>query len=109
MIPEKQAIQQIIFDAIDDLNRTLEEDKRLTRSLGTILFGPGGGKLDSLGMINFMLIIQNKINQTFQLKLTMFNERLLSQQEGNLRTVARLIDYVLNIVTQQISTNQVVK
>ena len=67
-------LQKIVYDSIDELNQQLDDDNKLKKSLDTKLFG-GSSKLDSLGLINLIVNIEQNIEDEFDLSLTIADER----------------------------------
>lgn len=86
-------IQKVIYDSIDELNQQLSEQDRLEKSLETRLFG-GNSKLDSLGLINLIVAVEQNIEDEFDISLTLADERAMSQRHSPFRTVGSLVDYI---------------
>lgn len=49
----------IVYDAIDVVNRQLPASRRLPKAPDTVIVGAGGA-LDSLGVVNFVLAVEEK-------------------------------------------------
>ncbi len=62
----KEKLNSIYFDTIDELNDLLDQDNKLGKNVEEIIFGESS-KLDSLGVINFMTIIEQKIDNEFNI------------------------------------------
>ena len=73
MQPSTDAIAAIVFDAVDDLNKQLPRNKRLDKSPGTRLAGPGG-QLDSLGLVNLMVNTEQKLETALGLEVMLAEE-----------------------------------
>lgn len=58
-----QAVQ-LLYDAIGVANETLEPGQRLTLTPDTVLLGEGG-KLDSLGFVNFAVTVEEGLERDF--------------------------------------------
>ena len=83
----KKKIENIIYQSIDELNDLLDNDQKLEKSLELKIFG-NDSILDSLSTINFIVILEEKINITFDDdQFSLFN----SISEGNIRTVFDLV------------------
>ena len=78
---EKDKISEVIFDAIDELNEQLPEEQRLEKNLDTILIGEDG-KIDSLGLVNLIVLIEQKIEEDFGIYISLADESDTSR-EGN--------------------------
>ena len=90
---EKEQIAQLIFNAIDEVNQLLPEQEWLVKSIDTVLFG-NKGKLDSLGLVNLIVDIEQKIEEAFEIPITLADERALSQKRSPFRTIGTLADYI---------------
>jgi len=89
----KEKILGLVYDSIDELNQQLSEQDRLEKSLETRLFG-GNSKLDSLGLINLIVAVEQNIEDEFDISLTLADERAMSQRHSPFRTVGSLVDYI---------------
>jgi acyl carrier protein len=76
--------QTIVFDAIDVVNRQLPVSRRLQKAPGTVIVGAGGA-LDSLGVVNFVLAVEEKAAAAGT-AVTLLEEDMLVDQSP-LRTV----------------------
>ncbi len=91
----KQAtdIVQILYEAIDDLNLQLPPEQRLEKSTDTVLFGDGG-RLDSLGLVTFIVAAEQKLTETAGISLTLADEKAMSRRNSPFRTVGTLAEYI---------------
>jgi acyl carrier protein len=85
--------RQIVFDVIDQMNHEFPEQEGLNKSPSTVLFGPGGG-LDSLGLVDLVMRIQEAILDEYDVAVAVANEQVLSSEASPLRTVESLIQHV---------------
>ena len=90
---KKEKIDQLIFNAIEEINQQLEEDNKLSKSMETILFGENG-KLDSLGLINLIVAVEQNIEDTFNVSITLADEKAMSQEDSPFESVASLSKYI---------------
>ena len=74
----KEKIVQIIYDAVDEVNETLSENERLNKLPDTLLVGEKGN-LDSLGLINFIVEVEGRIQKNFGLNLNLVEGLNLKQ------------------------------
>lgn len=95
----KEKIVQVVYDAIDTLNKQLSEENQLTKSEDTVLFGEMG-KLDSMGLVSLIITVEEYINDEFGKSITIANEKALSLQNSPFLTVQTLVDYTLSILTK---------
>ncbi|MFK7825809.1 MAG: hypothetical protein AB8G05_16770 [Oligoflexales bacterium] len=82
----------IIFDVIDEINETLPKDGQLAKSPDTPV-AAFGSSLDSLGIVNFILLTEEKLQEKLDSSITLFDESLLGKPEGPFSTVANLCQF----------------
>ncbi len=87
----KANILQTIFGAVDEVNQILAEEKRLEKSPGTLLAGENGS-LDSLGMINFIVEVEGRVQKDFNLALNLVEA--LDSPEQPMNSIGRLVEYI---------------
>jgi acyl carrier protein len=93
----REDILRLIYLTIDEINETLPEDRQLEKSVGTHLIGRGG-KLDSLGLVNFIILLEQGLADEFRLAVTLADEKAVSRVNSPFRTVENLTDYVLEVL-----------
>ncbi len=89
----KKTIEKIIFNSIDEINDQLPEKQQLLKSSKTVLFGKDG-KLDSLGLVNLLVIIEQNIDDEFKIMITIADEKAMSQKRSPFRTIDTLVNYI---------------
>lgn len=93
----RDGVVEVIFWAIEDLNQQLPEKDRLEKSLETVLFGKAG-KLDSLGFVNLIVAVEQRIQEETGQAIALADERAMSQKESPFRTVDTLANYIMSIL-----------
>lgn len=91
MTTDRDRITEIVYSSIDELNRELGKNQQLEKSLTTVLSGDGGG-LDSLAVVSFQMILEEKIGDAFDTNLVLDFEQFVESGGGEPRTVGSLID-----------------
>ena len=97
----KVKILQLIYEAIDVLNEQLPDEEQLEKSSDTKLFG-SGSKLDSLGLINLVVAVEQNIEDEFDVTITLADERAMSQETSPFRTVGTLADYIEMLLEEKL-------
>ncbi len=95
----KQAVLEIIFATIDEMNETTSADDKLEKSPETHLFGRQG-RLDSLGLVNFVVSLEQNIAEEFGVAVTLADEKALSRETSPFLTVDTLSDYIVEQLRQ---------
>ena len=88
-----EKIKQEIFNSIEEINQQLEKEDKLEKSIDTILFGEGGN-LDSLGLINLVVAVEQNIEDEFDVTITLADERAMSQERSPFMNVGSLAEYI---------------
>ena len=89
----KEKILKIIFESINVLNEQLPEGEHVDKSIDTTLFGPGS-KLDSLGLINLIVAVEQNIEDEYETEITLADEKAMSQEQSPFETVKSLANYI---------------
>lgn len=90
-------IKQIIFDSIDELNQTSATGENVDKSEDIILYGKNG-QLDSLGLVNLIVIIEQNIEDFFNCSITLADERAMSQKNSPFKSINSLVEYISNLL-----------
>ena len=95
----KQRIINLIFNTIDEINSQLSKEQQLRKSTKTVLFGKNGN-LDSLGLVNFLVITEQNIEDEFDVSIALADERAMSQKNSPFRTIGSLADHIDRILKE---------
>ena len=95
----KKIIIDLIFDTIDKFNNEYSDEIQLEKSSNTALLGQGS-KLDSLGLINLIVAVEQNVEDKFDITITLADERAMSQEISPFRTVGSLADYIEMILEE---------
>ena len=79
--------------SVKEMNEELPKEQQLRQSTKTVLFGKDG-KLDSLGLVSFLVTIEQNIEDEFDVSITIADERAMSQKHSPFRTISTLADYI---------------
>ena len=82
----------LVYDAIDVVNRQLPAAKRLRKSPDTIIVGVGGS-LDSLGVINFVIALEEKVGAAVGASVQLLDEDMLGEHSP-FKNVGALTRYI---------------
>ena len=89
----RKTIENLIITSVKEINEQLPQELQLSESRGTVLFGKDG-KLDSLGLVNLLVIIEQNIEDEFDVSITIADEKAMSQKRSPFRTIGTLADYI---------------
>ena len=86
-------IKKIVLTTIDELNQNLIKDDQLEKSFETRLLG-GNSNLDSLGLVNLIVAVEQNIEDEFDISITIADERAMSQKHSPFKTIGTLANYI---------------
>ena len=89
----KKIILETIYNSINELNERFSNEKQLTKSTKTVLFG-NNGQLDSLELVRLIVIIEQNIEDEFDVSIAIADERAMSQKHNPFRTIGALATYI---------------
>ena len=90
-------LTEILYNSIDSFSSHYDNYESITKSLDTPLFGEDG-ILDSLGLVSFLVIVEQIIADEMNINITIADEKAMSQKHSPFRTVGNLKDYLETIV-----------
>ena len=94
---DDQRITHAIFRAVDAVNRGRTQSLRVEKSLKTPLMGPGA-VLDSLGMINLIVAIEEEVEDAFGVAINIADAEARAQTNGPFATVGSLTAYIATLL-----------
>jgi hypothetical protein len=92
-VPSKTEYLDVIYTSIREINAQLPTEQRLACTPDTVLVGEGG-VLDSLGLINLLILVEEGVSARTGSAVTLLNESYIGVQDGPFRTVGALADYI---------------
>ena len=95
----KEKMEELIFDAIDEINEELLEDEKIEKRKDAELFGEDG-VLDSLGLVNLILAIEQRVFDKFGISITMADENAMSQEDSPFKSVESLSNYTIMLIKE---------
>jgi hypothetical protein len=95
-----EKITQMLFSVIDELNQLRPVEEHLKTDLAEPLIGDFG-KLDSAGLINFIVLTEQKTCEEFDVPILLTDERTLSQVHQVFADLGTLADYIQLLLTEK--------
>jgi acyl carrier protein len=93
-VSERERVYALVAAAITELNQQLPPGARAGTEPESALFG-ADGPLDSLGLVNLIVGVEEKISQAYGHAPNLADEALLNTAESPFGCVAALVDYVV--------------
>jgi acyl carrier protein len=91
-----EKIQQLIFDALAMVNHARDDNDKIPIGPETALYGKGG-HLDSLGLVGFLIDMEESL-QDEGIRVTLSDDRAMSQKNSPFRDVPSLAAYITKLV-----------
>jgi acyl carrier protein len=88
-----EKITNMLFNVIDELNQLQPREEHLTKDLQAPLAGDFG-RLDSAGLINLIVLTEQKAAQELGRPILLTDDRTMSQINAVFRTLGSLADYI---------------
>lgn len=101
---QKDEIIQAIYRAVGDINQQLPTELQMDKSIDTVLFGRSG-KLDSLGLVNLIVAVEEGIEEEFGVTITLADEKAMSQKSSPFKTIGTLAGYI-SLLLQENAKNE---
>ena len=92
-------VLKVVLDSVAELNFQLDDSHQLEPSPETQLFGRGS-KLDSLGLVNLIVLVEEKTADAFGKTVTIADEKAMSQKNSPFRTVQTLAEYLFFLLKE---------
>jgi hypothetical protein len=86
-------IMHMLFSVIDELNALRPREEHLQKDLKAPLAGESG-RLDSAGLINLIVLTEQKTAAALGRSILLTDDRTLSQIDQVFRTLETLADYI---------------
>jgi hypothetical protein len=90
---------KLIFDTIDEMNLDLEPSEKIEKKENTVIFGIDSA-LDSIGLVNFITIIEQKIEEETGRFITIADERAMSMENSPFKMVGTLKEYIELLINE---------
>jgi len=88
---------EIVYAAIDGVNEQLEDDEKIIKALGTLIFGSEGG-VDSLTIVNLVVAVEEEIHVRSGKSVTLVDEEVLAKDVGPFHSVETLAAHVESLM-----------
>ncbi len=99
MSNNREIITEIVYSVIDETNSDLV-NKKISKSLDSELYGHKD-LLDSFELVNFIVLLEEKIEERLSTTLSLTDDKALSQDYSPFGTIGTLIDYVITSLDEQ--------
>lgn len=91
---------QLVIESLRDI---LDQSGRSTPDHideNTLLFGKGA-LLDSLALVTMVVDLEQRLEETFSITLTLADDRAMSQRNSPFRSIGALVDYLMQLIDEE--------
>jgi len=78
---KKDIITKLVYDTIDEINEELPKNQQIGKSSSSIIYG-SKGYLDSIGLVNFVVAAEQKIEDELGITINLTDEKAMSQKNS---------------------------
>lgn len=96
MMMNKAILADIMSQKLMEVKDNIKVDSTKSDFTETKLFGEGAA-LDSIGLVTFLVGVEQEINDRFLLEVSLMDERAFSRNHSPFRTISTLIDYIMEM------------
>lgn len=100
---QMRLIDASVREAMEQINEFQPADATLEDSEDCIVTGVGG-VLDSLGVVSFVLALEEALRSRVGSEITLFDEHLIADPTGPFETVSSLKRHIMTVVMDSPST-----
>lgn len=98
---DRERIERVIYEAIDELNNHLPKGARVEKSHDAPLYGPAGA-LESLDFVDFIMDVESRVGREFGIDVMLTDDDLLSKQRSPFSTVGTLVEHLEGVVSGRV-------
>jgi len=94
---DKNLIEKLIFESLEDIVNQTGIKLKISNRKDTPIFG-NPSKLDSLGLVTFLIELEQKLEDSFGVEMTIANEKAMSQKNSPFKNVYTLREYIKTLL-----------
>ena len=96
-MPTEDPIIKTVYEAIDEINVQMVDEMKLEKTLDTALIG-SSGNLDSLGLLNLIVAIEEKVEKNMGILIILADERSMAKKDNPFETIQSLVAYTKELI-----------
>jgi acyl carrier protein len=94
-------LRYVLFPVVDQAKKTIASASGLEKSGESSLFGDAG--LDSLGLVRFIVMVEDRIEDLTSIRLTLASERAMSRKTSPFKNLQTLADFIRECLDDELS------
>tara|TARA_B100002051_G_C16640855_1_gene588538 strand:+ start:337 stop:636 length:300 start_codon:yes stop_codon:yes gene_type:complete len=92
-------INKIIVDTINEFNKDLDEKSKISTNPKKKLYGEQSN-LDSLGLVSFIVGLEQNIEEAFNTTISLADEKAMSQKNNPYESIQNLKNYIQKLLSE---------
>ena len=96
--PDRKDITELIIVSVKDILALEHEVTEIKTEVNddTFLFAEPRAVLDSLGLVELLVDVEQRLEEEYGVSITINDDRAVSQKKSPFRTIGSLVDYILS-------------
>jgi len=99
MPPVVDVFGEILFPVVDQAKQTIATAAGLEKTAECPLFGDSG--LDSLGLVRFIVMTEDRIEDLTRVRLTLASDRAMSRRTSPFKNLQTLADFIAECLADE--------
>jgi len=95
----EKEVEQLIIEALNELNDEFPDDEKIIISSDAILFGKDS-QIDSLSLVSLIVNIESKLCSILNRDLSLTDDRAMTRSESPFLNVQTLKNYIIELVEE---------
>ena len=95
----KNKVIKTIIVTINEYNDGLSKTNQISSDLGSSIYG-GSSNLDSMGLVSFIVGLEQSIEDKFDQSISLADEKAMSQKSSPYQNINSLADYILKLLVK---------
>ncbi len=91
---DKEIVRAIVIDSLRGLSEQRQPARRFEVSADCGVYGAGGA-LDSLELVNFVVEVEQRLEEQLGVVITLADERAVSEKRSPFRNVSSFVDFII--------------
>ncbi len=92
-------LEDVLYACVDEAKGSIDSAKNLEKKPDATLFGIDG--LDSLGLVSFVVMAEEKVGDLTDIELTLASEKAMSRRNSPFLTLQTLADYIQECLAEE--------
>ena len=95
----KNKVIKTILETINEYNDGLSKNDQISSDLGSSIYGESSN-LDSMGLVSFIVGLEESIEDKFDQSISLADEKAMSQKSSPYQNINSLADYILKLLVK---------